>query len=96
MMKLGQIAAARELRSLSRLRRAVRGMNHYVAEHARPIRREPDTFWLSRLRKEPGMHYRNSILGELLKPIDRKRFRSIVERHEGDAYDKSFKSWNPW
>jgi putative transposase len=65
-----------------------------VAEHARPIRREPDTFWLSRLRKGPGMHYRNSILGELLKPIDRRRFRSIVERHDGDAYDKSFKSWN--
>ena len=39
------------------------------------------------------MHYRNSILGDLLKPIDRGRFRSIVERHDGDAYDKSFKSW---
>jgi putative transposase len=74
--------------------RAVRGTIHYAAEHARPIRREPDTFWLSRLRKGPGMHYRNSILGDLLKPIDRRRFRSIVDRHDGDAYDKSFKSWD--
>jgi IS4 transposase len=40
------------------------------------------------------MHYRNSILGDLLKPIDRRQFRSIVDRHDGDAYDKSFKSWN--
>jgi putative transposase len=69
-------------------------MIHYAAEHARPIRREPDTFWLSRLRKGPGMHYRNSILGDLLKPIDRGRFRTIVDRYEGDAYCKSFKSWD--
>ena len=68
-------------------------MIHYAAEHARPIRREPNTFWLSRLRKGPGMHYRNSILGDLLKPIDRGRFRRIVDRYDGDAYDKSFKSW---
>lgn len=40
------------------------------------------------------MHYRNSILGDLLKPVDRRRFRSIVDRHDGDAYDKSFKSWD--
>lgn len=39
------------------------------------------------------MQYRNSILGEVLKPIDRARFRTIVDRHDGDAYDKSFKSW---
>jgi len=69
-------------------------MIHYVAEHARPIRREPGTFWLSRLRKGPGMQYRNSIFGNLLKPIDRRQFRGIVERHDGDAYDKSFKSWD--
>jgi len=40
------------------------------------------------------MHYVNSIFGELLKPIDRRQFREIVERHDGDAYDKSFKSWD--
>jgi putative transposase len=40
------------------------------------------------------MQYLNSIFGDLLKPIDRRRFRGIVERHNGDAYDKSFKSWD--
>ena len=40
------------------------------------------------------MHYLNSIFGSLLKPIDRRRFQSIVERFDGDAYDKSFKSWD--
>jgi putative transposase len=40
------------------------------------------------------MQYRSSILGDLLKPIDRRRFRAIVERHNADAYDKSFKSWD--
>src|SRR6202011_3832917 len=74
--------------------RAVPGMIHYAAAHARQIRREPDTFWLSRLRKGPGMQYVNSIFGELLKPIDRRQFREIVERHDGNAYDKTFKSWD--
>src|ERR1700692_2614427 len=69
-------------------------MIHYAAEHARPIRREPSTFWLSRLRKGPGMRYLNSIFVNLLKPVDRRQFREIVERHDGDAYDKSFKSWD--
>ena len=69
-------------------------MIHYAAEHARPIRREPGTFWLSRLRKGPGMRYLNSIFVNLLKPVDRRQFREIVERHDGDAYDKSFKSWD--
>src|ERR1035437_67614 len=61
-------------------------MIHYAAAHARQIQREPDTFWLSRLRKGPGMQYVNSIFGELLKPIDRRQFREIVERHDGNAY----------
>ena len=74
--------------------RPVPGMIHYAAAHARQIQREPDTFWLSRLRKGPGMQYVNSIFGELLKPIDRRQFREIVERHDGNAYDKSFKSWD--
>jgi putative transposase len=39
------------------------------------------------------MRYRDSIFVNLLKPISRRQFRSIVERHEGDAYDKSFGSW---
>lgn len=40
------------------------------------------------------MRYRDSIFGSLLKPIDRRQFRAIVERFDGDAYDKSFKSWD--
>jgi putative transposase len=40
------------------------------------------------------MRYLNSIFGNLLKPIDRRQFRGIVERHDGDTYDKSFKSWD--
>lgn len=40
------------------------------------------------------MRYVNSIFGELLNPIDRRQFREIVERHDGNAYDKSFKSWD--
>jgi IS4 transposase len=40
------------------------------------------------------MRYLNSIFVNLLKPIDRRQFRGIVERHNGDAYDKSFKSWD--
>jgi putative transposase len=69
-------------------------MIHCVAVHARHDRREPATFWLSRLRKEPGMRYRDSIFANLLKPISRRQFRSIVERHDGNAYDKSFDSWD--
>src|ERR1700733_5472509 len=40
------------------------------------------------------MQYVNSIFGDLLKPSDRREFRNIVERHNGNAYDKSFKSWD--
>jgi len=40
------------------------------------------------------MRYLDSIFGNLLKPIDRRQFRGIVKRHDGDAYDKSFKSWD--
>lgn len=40
------------------------------------------------------MRFANSIFVGLLKPIDRRRFREIVDAHNGDAYDKSFKSWD--
>jgi putative transposase len=36
----------------------------------------------------------DSIFVSLLKPIDRRHFRSLVARHDEDAYDKSFKSWD--
>jgi putative transposase len=40
------------------------------------------------------MRYTNSTVGTLLKPIDRDWFQAIVDRHNGDAYDKSFRSWD--
>jgi IS4 transposase len=40
------------------------------------------------------MQYHDSVFGRLLKPISRRWFAGVVERHGGDAYDKSFKSWD--
>jgi putative transposase len=40
------------------------------------------------------MRFRDSTFGNLLKPIDRRQFQAIVDRFDGDAYDKSFKSWD--
>jgi len=39
------------------------------------------------------MRYVDSIFAALLKPIDRRAFKGLVERHAADAYDKSFGSW---
>ena len=40
------------------------------------------------------MRFSPSIFGKLLEPIDRRAFGVIVARHDGDAYDKSFRSWD--
>jgi putative transposase len=40
------------------------------------------------------MRYRDSIFASLLKPIDRRQFAAIVERFDGNAYDKAFTSWD--
>ena len=40
------------------------------------------------------MRFRDSIFARLLKPINRRQFQTIVDRLDGDAYDKSFKSWD--
>ncbi|BCH14523.1 IS4 family transposase [Mesorhizobium sp. L-2-11] len=40
------------------------------------------------------MRFAPSIFGQLLEPIDRRQFQAIVDRHDGDAYDKSFRSWD--
>ena len=40
------------------------------------------------------MRFTPSICGKLLEAIDRRQFQAIVARHAGDAYDKSFKSWD--
>jgi IS4 transposase len=40
------------------------------------------------------MRYCDSIFGQVLKPISRRWFEAVVDRHNADAYDKSFKSWD--
>ena len=40
------------------------------------------------------MRFSDSIFSSLLKPINRRHFQKIVDQHDGDAYDKSFKSWD--
>lgn len=39
------------------------------------------------------MRFTSSIFAGLLKPVNRRSFRTIVEKHDGDAYGKSFNSW---
>jgi putative transposase len=40
------------------------------------------------------MRFCDSIFGGLLEPINRRQFQTTVDRLDGDAYDKSFKSWD--
>lgn len=40
------------------------------------------------------MRFCGSIFGRLLEPINRRQFQTVVDRLNGDAYDKSFKSWD--
>jgi putative transposase len=40
------------------------------------------------------MRFHDSVFGRLLKPIGRRWFAATVKRHDGDAYDKSFHSWD--
>ena len=40
------------------------------------------------------MRYRDSIFAAVLKPLSRRAFQAIVDRHAGDAYDKTFDSWD--
>jgi IS4 transposase len=51
-------------------------------------------FLVVETQKGPSMRYVDSTLGGLLKPINRRQFQAIVDRHDGDAYDKSFRSWD--
>jgi uncharacterized protein DUF4372 len=39
------------------------------------------------------MRFTPSIMTSLLKDIDRRAFKSMVKRHDGDSYGKSFNSW---
>jgi putative transposase len=40
------------------------------------------------------MRFSPSIFGQALEAIDRRVFQTIVDRHDGDAYDKTFDSWD--
>lgn len=40
------------------------------------------------------MRFRDSIFSRLLEPINRRQFQTAVDGLDGDAYDKSFKSWD--
>ena len=40
------------------------------------------------------MRFTPSIFAKLLEPINRRQFQTVVDRHDGDAYDKAFKSWH--
>jgi putative transposase len=40
------------------------------------------------------MRFTDSIFASLLEPINRRQFQSVVDGLDGDAYDKSFKSWD--
>jgi putative transposase len=43
---------------------------------------------------ELGVRYQNTVLGDLLKALPRRRFTAIVEQHKGDKYIKGFSSWD--
>lgn len=40
------------------------------------------------------MRFADSIFASLLKPINRKQLQKVVDQHDGDSYDKKFKSWD--
>jgi IS4 transposase len=70
-------------------------MIHLVAEHDRRRLANACIFEVSRLEKEgPAMPFDPIVFTRLLKPISRRRFLASVERHDADAYDKNFSSWD--
>jgi IS4 transposase len=51
-------------------------------------------FLVVETQKEPSMRFTDSIFASLLEPINRRQFKTVVDGWDGDAYDKSFKSWD--
>jgi putative transposase len=45
-------------------------------------------------KRERDMRFNPTIFSQLVEPLNRRSFAAIVERHNGDAYDKSFDSWD--
>src|ERR1700719_3030662 len=75
---------------------AVRGMIHCDAG-ACPAKSARSSYFLVVETQEverPSMRYCDSIFGHLLKPISRRWFEGVVVRHNADAYDKAFRSWD--
>ena len=52
------------------------------------------SFLVVETQKGPSMRFADSIFASLLKPIDRRQFQKVVDQHDGDSYDKTFKSWD--
>ncbi len=70
-------------------------MIHLVAVHGRHGLANAIIFELSRQEKKgPAMPFHPTVFAELLKPVSRRRFAACVARHDGDAYDKNFSSWD--
>src|SRR6202789_4609946 len=44
--------------------------------------------------RKRSMRFTPTIFSKLIEPLDRRLFEAIVQRHDGDAYDKSFHSWD--
>jgi putative transposase len=68
-------------------------MIHYDAGACPAEAARSSYFLVVETQKGPSMRFRDSIFATLLKPISRRAFKASVERHDGDAYDKSFRSW---
>jgi IS4 transposase len=51
-------------------------------------------FLVVETQKEPSMRFTDSIFASLLEPINRRQFQTVVDGSRGNAYDKSFKSWD--
>jgi putative transposase len=65
------------------------------AAGARPIKADRIGYFLVvETQKGSGVRYSDSIFGNILKPISRRWFDGVVERHGGNAYDKKFGSWD--
>src|SRR5260370_9541193 len=52
------------------------------------------SFLVVETQKGPSMRFRDSIFGRLIATINRRQVQTVVDRLDGDAYDKSCKSWD--
>mgnify|MGYP001548449458 FL=1 len=73
----------------------VRGMIRYVAAARQALPEVFGYFLVVETQKmEPGVRYQPTVFEALLKAVPRWIFATIVSRHDGDRYDKSFRSWD--